>query len=113
MDTLRRRRFMSRQLMCHLLRLVRATRLWLVSGVRDMYGVRVTGLRHAGILVQAGASAGNYTDSRGRGSVTQITSTEPRPKAVLLFISLRLHIEKLVYGGEGLSRLGGRGVLTP
>jgi len=32
---------------------------------------------------------------------------------VLLFISLQLHIEKLVYGGEGLSRLDGEVVFTP
>ena len=32
---------------------------------------------------------------------------------VLPFISLQLHIEKLVYGGEGLSRLDGEVVFTP
>lgn len=32
---------------------------------------------------------------------------------VLLFVSLQLHIEKLVYGGEGLSRLNGEVVFTP
>jgi 23S rRNA (uracil1939-C5)-methyltransferase len=32
---------------------------------------------------------------------------------VLTFISLQLHIEKLVYGGEGLSRLDGEVVFTP
>jgi 23S rRNA (uracil1939-C5)-methyltransferase len=32
---------------------------------------------------------------------------------MLLFLSLQLHIEKLVYGGEGLSRLDGEVVFTP
>jgi 23S rRNA (uracil1939-C5)-methyltransferase len=32
---------------------------------------------------------------------------------MLLFVRLQLHIEKLVYGGEGLSRLDGEVVFTP
>jgi 23S rRNA (uracil1939-C5)-methyltransferase len=32
---------------------------------------------------------------------------------VLLFLSLQLHIEKLIYGGDGLSRLEGEVVFTP
>ena len=32
---------------------------------------------------------------------------------MILFLSLQLHIEKLVYGGEGLSRLDGEVVFTP
>ena len=32
---------------------------------------------------------------------------------MLPFLSLQLHIEKLVYGGEGLSRLDGEVVFTP
>ena len=34
-------------------------------------------------------------------------------KRVLPFVSLQLHVEKLVYGGDGLSRLDGEVVLTP